>query len=301
MKTTLLLILLTIAPFVQSQNYLQSGSQWRIDGVGLSMVNPCYYTERFVCEITGDSLVLGQTYKKIFHHGIKMEGPTMPNPNSNCASPQTFNKLYALIRQEGLRLYIFNGSEDQLLYDFDLQVGDTLPLSFNNFANDITVDSINTLQVGNETRKVFYLSQQTEVTMIIEGIGHNWGLIGTMQPFEFYETELECYAINDTAYYPSLGAPCELNVGLEELEATVALNAYPNPTNEKILIETGSLSTVQTLHLVDLYGVNCLVENDYQLVDGGISLDLTKLATGIYVVQIMDSNGKIGLVRVVKQ
>ena len=301
MKTSLLLMLLTIAPFVQAQNYLQPGSQWRINGVGLSMVNPCYYTERFVCEITGDSLVLGQTYKKIFHHGIKTEAPTMPDPNSNCAAPETFNKLYALIRQEGLKLYIFNGSEDQLLYDFDLQVGDTLPLSFNNFANDITVDSITTLQVGSETRKVFYLSQQTEVTMIIEGIGHNWGLIGTMQPFEFYETELECYAINDTAYYPSLGAPCELNVALEELEATVALNAYPNPTNEKILIETGSLSTVQTLHLVDLFGVNCLVENTYQLIDDAISLDLTKLATGIYVVQIMDSNGKIGLVRVVKQ
>jgi len=302
MKTRLLFLLLTFvsAPFLKAQNYLQPGSKWRINSTGLSMSNPCYYTKEYACEITGDSLILGQTYKKIVHHGIKTEAQMMPNPSTSCAAPETFYLPYALIRQEGLKLFIYNGAQDELLYDFDLEVGDTLPMSYNNYSNDITVVSIGSLQVGNETRKVFNLSQQSEINVLIEGIGHNWGLIGVMQPFEFYETSLECYGINDTTYYPSLGSPCALTIGLEEWEETLYLHAYPNPTDANFFIEIGSLSTIQTVSIYDVYGNSCLVERISVENTGSISLDLSAVLPGIYIVRMMDSSGRIGSVRVVK-
>ncbi|MBI3238237.1 MAG: hypothetical protein HYZ43_05250, partial [Flavobacteriia bacterium] len=250
------LLFLALVPVSQAQNYLQPGSRWRINASGLSLLEPCYYNEQYVCEITGDSLISGQTYQKIIYHGLRTEGPTSPGPN-NCAPPTTFSRLYALVRQNGLKLYIYNGSGEQLLYDFDLQVGDTLPLSFNNYDDQITVDSITTMQIGNEVRNVFHFTQQNqsfEINKIIEGVGHNWGFIGIMQPFEFNETSLECFAINDTAYYPSLGALCELNVGLSEQQELVLLNAYPNPTDATIVIETESLGQIHRLDLVDIYG-----------------------------------------------
>ncbi|OGS76724.1 MAG: hypothetical protein A3D31_17205 [Candidatus Fluviicola riflensis] len=257
--------------------------------------------EQYVCEIEGDSIIAAQTYQKIICHGLKTEGPTSPGPN-NCEPPTTFNRLYALVRQDGLKLYIYDGSQEQLLYDFDLQVGDTLPLSFNNHDSQVVVDSITTIQIGNEMRNVFHFTQQSqssEINKIIEGVGHNWGFIGTMQPFEFFEFSLECYAINDTAYYPSLGAPCELNVGLSEQLETVLLNSYPNPTDGGIIIETGSLNGIQSWNMFDVYGNKCVVESTGTEA-GSLKLDLRSANPGIYIVSIVDANGKTGIVRVVK-
>lgn len=302
MKAPLLILLLLLSSFSQAQNYLQPGSQWRINATGLSMSAPCYFTEQYVCEITGDSLIGGQTYQKISCHGLKTEGPTSPGPGSNCEPPTTFNRLYALVRQDSLKLYIYDISEEKLLYDFDLQVGDTLPLSYNNYDNQVTVDSITTIQIGNEVRNVFHFTQQnqsSEINKIIEGVGHNWGFIGTMQPFEFFETSLECYAINDTAYYPSLGAPCELNVGLSEQSEVVLLKSYPNPTDATIIIETGSLKASHAWDIFDVYGTKCsVVKNGIEA--GAITLDLSSFKPGVYFVRIVDEDGKMGIVQVVK-
>ena len=296
-----LLLVLGLIPAANAQNYLQPGSQWRINGTGLSMLAPCYFIEQYVCEITGDSLVGGQTYQKMIYHGLKTEGPTSPGP-SNCEPPTTFSRLYALVRQDGLKLYIYDGSQEQLLYDFDLQVGDTLPLSFNNYDNQITVDSITTIQIANEVRKVFHFTQQnqsSQINKIIEGVGHNFGFIGTMQPFEFFETSLECYAINDTVYYPSLNAPCGLDVGLVEQPEAVRLNSYPNPTDGTILIETGSLEAIQTWTVFDVYGTMCSIEKS-TIEDGALKLDLSSFKPGVYVARVVGRNGKMGTVRVVK-
>ena len=302
MKTPLLLLSLLLSFFSDAQNYLHPGSQWRINATGLSMSGPCYFTEQYVCEITGDSVIGGQTYQKIYCHGLKTEGPTMPDPNSNCAPPTTFNRLYALVRQDGLKLYIYDLSEEKLLYDFDLQVGDTLPLSYNNYDNQVTVDSITTIQIGNEVRKVFHFTQQNQayqINKIIEGVGHNWGFIGIMQPFEFFELNLEGYAINDTVYYPYPDAPCGLDVGLPELPETVQLNAYPNPANAAIVIETGTLNSIRKCDVFDVYGNKCSVERK-EMEAGSILLDLSAVSPGIYIVSLVDSDGKSGVARIIK-
>ncbi|MDH4471772.1 MAG: T9SS type A sorting domain-containing protein [Fluviicola sp.] len=304
MKRTfyILLLVLGLIPATYGQNYLQPGSQWRINATGLSMSAECYFTEQYVCEITGDSLVSGQIYKKINCHGLKTEGPTSPNPWSNCQPPTTFNHLYALVRQEGLKLYIYDNPEEKLLYDFDLQVGDTLPLSYNNYDNQVTIDSITTIQIGNEVRNVFHFTQQNqsfEINKIIEGVGHNWGFIGTMQPFEFFETSLECFAINDTTYYPSLGAPCELNVGLSEEPDIVLLTASPNPTDATMVIETGMLGEIHRLDMVDIYGNQCSFKESNS--DAGIvKLNLSTAESGVYIVRIVGENGSVGMTRVVR-
>lgn len=298
----ILLLVLGLIPAAYAQNYLQPGSQWRINATGLSMSAPCYFMEQYVCEIAGDSTIGAQTYKKIICHGLKTEGPTMPDPNSNCAPPTTFSRLYALVRQEGLKLYIYDNSEEILLYDFDLQVGDTLPLSYNNYDNQVTIDSITTLQIGNEVRNVFHFTQQNQsyqINKLIEGVGHNWGFIGTMQPFEFFETSLECYAINDTAYYPSLNAPCGLDVGLPEQPEAVLLTAYPNPVETIVRIETGSMESINTWHVFDVYGSKCSIDN-HSIESGVLNLDLSSLHPGVYFIRITDKKGRAGIARVVK-
>lgn len=298
----ILILALGLIPAAYAQNYLQPGSQWRINATGLSMSGPCYFNEQYVCEIAGDSTIGAQTYKKIICHGLRTEGPTMPDPNSNCAPPTTFSRLYALVRQEGLKMYIYDNSEERLLYDFDLQVGDTLPLSYNNYDNQVFIDSITTIQIGNEVRNVFHFTQQNQsfqINKIIEGVGHNFGFIGIMQPFEFFETSLECFAINDTAYYPSLGAPCELDVSLAELPEMVLLTASPNPTDATIVIETGMLGQIHRLEIVDMLGNQCSFEHSVSNSDA-LTLNLSAAESGVYIVRIIGENGKVGMTRIVR-
>ena len=268
----------------QVPNYLHNSSKWRIDAVGLSVSAPCWTSGKYVCEIVGDTTIGTHTYKKIIHHGFWHEQPIFGNMQP-CAPDYTFSYPYAFLRQDSLKLYIYDNA-DLLLYDFDLEIGDTLPLTYNNFADNITVESISFLQVGTETRKVFQLSSNTGgISELIEGIGHNYGLIGTMQPFEFYENGLVCFTLADTSYYPNFGAPCDLDVSVNEMVNFSSVSVFPNPVTETVSIQTENSSTIQSVFISTLLGerksIDFRISNENTIV-----LNLKNQPSGIYIIEI---------------
>ena len=268
----------------QVPNYLHNSSKWRIDAVGLSISAPCWTSGKYVCEIVGDTTIGPHTYKKIIHHGFWHEQPIFGNMQP-CTPDYTFSYPYAFLRQDSLKLYIYDNS-DLLLYDFDLEIGDTLPMTYNNFADNITVESINFLQVGTETRRVFQLSSNTgDISELIEGIGHNYGLIGTMQPFEFYENGLVCFTLADTSYYPNFGAPCDLDVSVDELINFSSVSVFPNPVTEIISIRTENSSAIQSVFISTLIGE--IKSIDFRISDKKtIELNLKNQPSGIYIIEI---------------
>lgn len=268
----------------QVPNYLHNSSKWRIDAVGLSVSAPCWTSGKYVCEIVGDTTIGPYTYKKIIHHGFWHEQPIFGNMQP-CAPDYTFSYPYAFLRQDSLKLSIYDNA-DLLLYDFDLEIGDTLPLTYNNFADNITVESISFLQVGTETRKVFQLSSNTGgISELIEGIGHNYGLIGTMQPFEFYENGLVCFTLADTSYYPSFGAPCDLDVSVNEMANFSTISVFPNPIAEIVSIRTENSSTVKSVFISTLLGERKSI--DFRISnENTIELNLKNQPSGIYIIEI---------------
>ncbi len=279
-----LLIGINTTACAQVPNYLHNSSKWRIDAVGLSVSAPCWTSGKYVCEIAGDTTIGPYTYKKIIYHGFWHEQPIFGNMQP-CTPDYTFSYNYAFLRQDSLKMYIYDNA-DLLLYDFDLEIGDTLPMTYNNFADNITVESINFLQVGMETRKVFELSSNNgNITELIEGIGHNYGLIGTMQPFEFYENGLVCYTLAETSYYPNLGAPCDLDVSLGEIVNFRFVSVFPNPVTENISIQTENSSAIQTVFISTLLGEQKSI--DFRISDEKtIELSLGNEASGIYFIEI---------------
>jgi hypothetical protein len=268
------------------------------------MTAPCWITREYVVEISGDTIIGTYTYKKMIYHGLHYEQQQSPSPSAPPCNPTyTFSEPYAYLRQDSSKLYIRGIYEqtDSLLYDFDLQIGDSLPLSFNNSLSDIIVTGITTLQVGNESRKVFQLSTNGQpIEQLIEGIGHNWGLIGTMQPFEFSETELVCFSRNDTTYFTSPAGICDLNVGIEETKTVLEASIYPNPTNHTLVLETEFPIDIKTIYALDLFGkrtsltfVN-LNEKQYEV-------NVEYLKNGIYFLQILDSTNLIQTFKFVKE
>lgn len=194
MKSNALLIILLVFSgkmvFGQTPNYLADGSKWRINSMGISFTTPCWTYGKYVVESVGDSVIGGLTYKHLIYHGVISETEISPNPVAVCNPDYTFSYTYGFVRQAGKKLYSYDlmNSVDTLLYDFDLQVGDTLPLTIINSDTAITVTAITNFQVGNETRSIFDLSLNSGGSVkLIEGIGHDKGFLGTMQPFEFAE------------------------------------------------------------------------------------------------------------------
>ena len=279
-----LLIGINTTACAQVPNYLHNSSNWRIDAVGLSVSAPCWTSGKYVCEIAGDTTIGPYTYKKIIYHGFWHEQPIFGNMQP-CTPDYTFSYNYAFLRQDSLKMYIYDNA-DLLLYDFDLEIGDTLPLTYNNFADNITVESINFLQVGTETRRVFQLSSNNgDISELIEGIGHNYGLIGTMQPFEFYENGLVCFTLADTSYYPSFGAPCDLDVNIDEIVDFTAVSVFPNPVAEVVSIRTENSSTIQGVFISTLLGERKSI--DFRISDEKtFELNLKNQPSGIYIIEI---------------
>jgi hypothetical protein len=268
----------------QVPNYLHNSSKWRIDATGLSFTAPCWTSGKYVCEIVGDTTIGPHTYKKIIHHGFWHEQPIFGNMQP-CAPDYTFSFPYAFLRQDSLKMYIYDNA-DLLLYDFDLEIGDTLPLTYNNFSENITVESIDFLQVGLEMRKVFQLSSNNgAITELIEGIGHNYGLIGTMQPFEFFENGLVCFTFADTSYYPSVGAPCDLDVSVAEIVNFSSVSVFPNPVTEIVSIRSENSSAIQSVFVSTLLGERKSI--DFRISDEKtIELNLGDQPSGIYFIEI---------------
>lgn len=290
------LLMTSLVGQAQTPDYLANGSKWRINWTGLSFTQPCWISEKYVVEIVGDTTMAGFTYKKLIHHGEKVEMQINPSPSAPpCAPFELFSRDYAYLRQDGMKMYIVPAvsQNEELLYDFDLQIGDTLPNTYNHNALDIiTVTSIGSISVGSEARKVFYLSANTyNIEKIIEGIGHDLGLIGTMSPFELYETELVCFARNDTTYYSSPAGICDMNLSLTENAAWLNLTLYPNPALNQVGIESNQVADIKAIQAVDAVGR--IVDMSFERVnDTKIEMDLSALESGIYCLRFTTGLGQ---------
>lgn len=280
----------------QSPNYLAANSKWRINSVGLSSVAPCWTQGNYVVEIAGDTVISGLEYKKLIYHGIQLEMMINPVPGQAiCSPPVTFSLPYAFLRQDGWKLYKYelNYQIDTLLYDFELEVGDTLPMTCNNLSNSITVDSISFLQFGNESRKVFHLSENSDqIHFLIEGIGHEKGLIGPMQLFEFFESVLICFQKDDVTYYSNPMEFCGMNVGLENLNSTLHFSIFPNPATDFISIQ-GDLGTQEPISISILDATGRIVLTDAVLKSQeNLLLDISGFQVGFYTLAISAGDKK---------
>lgn len=307
MKSNALLVILLVFSgkmvLCQTPNYLADGSKWRINSVGLSNSAPCWTEGKYVVEIVGDSVIGGLTYKHLIYHGVMSENPINPQPGVMCNADYTFSNLYGFVRQAGKKVYSYDlmNSVDTLLYDFDLQVGDTLPLTIINSDTAITVTAITNFQVGIETRSIFDLSLNSGGSVkLIEGIGHDKGFLGTMQPFEFAEVGLICYSRNDTTYYDNGIDVCDLNVGLNEFQSKIEVEVFPNPTSDIVTITSPQFAEIQSFEVVDLLGAKCTIMVDFSSSEKAV-VNLESLVSGNYILQVHQRNGEVYRLKIVKE
>lgn len=238
--------------------------------------------------IDGDTTVNGIEYLKIYLSGYdRIEW--IPTPYNNYYN----HVFHGFLREEDHKWYTLCGDQDKLLFDFTLEVNDTVYSAFTFTMNvPITIAAIDSVMVGPSYKKRFLLNNEYGAEYIIEDIGATSGLFENMVFFE-WDSELICFATNGISLWGASTEACDLNVNIAENQNTdQVIRVFPNPaqTEARIFIPVFSSETNLQYALYNYSG---------RLVEAGIIasapliISRRGLASGFYILVIADRNRMI--------
>lgn len=246
MKTliTLALLILTLSSYSQlGVHFADSNAFWKTNYSWLPP-GPFGYNAYAENYISGDTVINDLQYKKISHTGYDVF----------CTDIITSGPNYIGALREDIDVkkvyFIPSGHiKDTLLYDYNLQVGDTLPLGYNTIPIDspMYVSSIDTIESNDGLLRMRWnLSAEYhgQFGAIIEGIGSTAGLVENVIVFE-EGSFLRCYYQNDSVVYSNanqcamptdtcfyLGSPEFLN------QDKTKFSCSPNPVFNRLVVST---------------------------------------------------------------
>ncbi len=289
----------------QILDYLEAGTQWS-ENI-LFKEYPCINQHNTIYFLDGDSTIGTHNYQKLHRRGIRQEYPQEGTPGvvvQHCSSTDYFNEFRVLIRQELKKLYVYHPAYgDTLLYDFDLQPGDTLPETINDFGVDI-VSYVDSIAIGNGYRKVFHLAQSSMT--IVEGIGSSNGLLHFFDFLAFaeyfYHTDRRCYKHSQgNIYFAGSASQCFWTMDIPEQSAlNMKLNVFPNPATNSVQLTSGfSLDEIQKVEIINVLGEN--TNCTFYANESGIEVNLETLPAGLYLIRLKLESGWSSAVRVMKE
>lgn len=289
--STLIFLFLIVHSFAQVNDYFLNNPKWQVkyryyDGSGWMGSSDEYnYT------VVGDTIINFLTYKKIQRNGVVTNIGFAGEPlSSSSYSNSTYS---ALLRSVGKKMYYFGGGADStsdiLMYDYNLNVGDTVPLSISSVYNGspvLTVTAIDSFYTSAGYRKRFHLGASL---YLYEGVGTIGGLLEDLfgTPSIESTTELICFSLNDSSYVPSVGLSCDVSTGVVEHTADEFALAFPNPFSNETLISTTVFLKNAILHLYDSKGSLVKV---LPFSGMSVSIDRGELNSGIYCYSIIETD-----------
>lgn len=289
MKKLILLLSFTVLTFFsKSQTWVyhpmpESNATWNFN-----MYIPCWSIislyEDYSITITGDTLINSQTYHKLFTPFVEQS-----YPGTTCGINSTGYK--GAIRQDTTLKKVFfipYDTIEKLLYDFNMQVGDTLKGYLASYLPLYdTVISIDSILVGSNYRKIWFLNQFPAI-YFIEGIGSTYDLTmtspGTNAIGTFPEWSLNCFSQDGNTLFPDTISNCQLITSVYSLEKfSNQINVFPNPSTGSFTIETEN-SMLKEIQLTDLLGKKILFLDKIEKTK--ISID--NINRGTYILTITD-------------
>ncbi len=159
------------------------------------------------------------------------------------------------------KVYIINkmDSIEQLWYDFNMQVGDTLKGYLTDcgpFGGCDTVISMDSVLVGSSYRKRWFLNANYSA-YFIEGVGSTYGLIAKVPAngADYDGIVLDCFQQNGQNLYPDTLGSCPLLTSIATLPSTeMIIKIHPNPSKGIINVDLGSTKISESWTLFSLNG-----------------------------------------------
>ena len=299
MKTTrictLLAALLLMGGWkMQAQDYkplVEDGKQWNVlFSYPWSPPEPqSKYTD--IYKIEGDTLVDGVSYKVMY--ATRNEDLTGWN-------------LWGFIRETEDRKVFSrrpSTSDEQLMYDFSMEVGDTICMCDYGFYECcmVVIEKGETI-VNGEPRQQIVLEYPWgggDGEVWIEGIGSLYGIIDSGSHFlTGGSTNLLCYYEDGDLIWqnttPGYNECYIVNPndpqGVEEDETSLSVSVFPNPSKGEVTIEGVEAAEIKVYN-----GLGQMVKT----FQGSNEITVSGLAEGIYLLRIMDADGENHVARVV--
>ena len=286
----LMFVLMSLNSMAQNE-YLENDPVWTVHSICQAPL-PCINDQQYNYFVNGDTTINNLVYKKIFRSGTgyiwSQQAPPNPCNTGNFSYVETIPSFY--LRSAGKKMFIYDpgNSGDSLLYDFDLNVGDTLPLTYNNFQSDTWISSIDSISTPYGYRKRFSLTGGSWAQYLIEGIGHSKGLVEPLfVPLEC-GFDLICFSLNDTAYFPATGPTCFLAVGESEAPAIESAELFPNPANRQFSISFPKAKSNASIFLVNALGQKICLDSNFN--GNKFSMEVSSFKNGIYFLQVIQDN-----------
>ncbi len=275
----------------------ESGAYWRESSQGYQC---CCSDYQYVLQ--GDTVIGAYTYSKVEHSGVMYAN----NPGGWCITGgySTFFANYtgAIRNDSNTRKVFFVPSgeiAEQLLYDFNLKLHDTLSASYlynpgwygqDNF---IRIESIDSVLVGAIYHMRFGLAimynLQDVYAYLIEGVGSSSGLFGSLfslwPPFEF-GSMLECFSVNGQPALTGDPTSCLLVTSIAKANPSEPYSLFPNPISEKASIRLPANTMQLDLLVTDMSGRIVLWLKDIR---NGCMISREGLSKGMYVYRFISS------------
>ncbi len=280
MKNTFIITLLFFAAIgLNAQEYepiIQDGNEWHtLQATVPGFPHPEQYATLIHC-FAGDTMIDGRVYHEI-----------METVNSGHAP-----MLVGVIREENQKLWYrrvlldASLSEEILLYDFTVSIGDSLVVGGLSSLK-MVVDSVSLENIGGKDRKKIELRYENEEQISetwIEGLGSDQGLLysGWSNPeiTGGYYRALCFHHDGELIWQNEDYEACVITSTVEEAEGAFSL--YPNPTSNEVRIVG-----------VDVREV--LVYNAFgqlvKTVKNTNEISVERMPAGVYLLRIQDKRG----------
>lgn len=208
-----------------------------------------------------------------------------------------------LLREENGKIYELNpiDSIETLIYDFDLQTGDTLFTHQDGSENTRKVIGVSTVKLWDDViRKTISVSCASNVsnpdtTTWIEGIGDIERLFWTKtycakEDANSEKRNVRCFLTNKQAIYSRPGLDDCYTTAIDEPNLE-AIKVYPNPSKNEIHFDIPEGQTISSILLYNTLGQKVITT---ELVKNN-SLDVSEFSRGIYfgVLHLHDGATKI--------
>lgn len=279
--------------FSQVNSYFLNNPVWQTHS-SCSAPYPCIQNETYNYYVNGDTIFNSIVYKKVYKKGYGSY-TWFGSPPVGCSG--TYNYLNTapsyFFRSAGKKIFFRQPTDtiENFLYDFNLAVGDTLPLSYNNSATDVTVVTIDSIYTSSGYRKRFELAGSTWAQYLVEGIGHSKGLIEPLNvPLEC-GYNLDCFSLSDTAYFPLTGQTCNLTVGIVQYKNEFPHSVFPNPFNTFTNFQFNSILNNAELNIYNLYGQN--IKTIKNISADRVKIERGNLSSGLYFYELRQNSKNI--------
>lgn len=284
MKTLLLTLLIPTITF--GQTWAPLGAKWTYTQ---PTVNP-NYTTYTTFESVADTVISGQSCKKIteVHHN----------------SPTTADTFQHFMYSDSNRVYFQASGSWNLLYDFNVQQGDSFLVGhYNQWVKIVSVD---TVTINGFSRKRFEYDAPSFTSefswIVIEGIGH------MIDMFPTYDNQLfgplRCYQDNVVGLYKSeyyygstWNQDCDqIITGIDEPFDSKKVIVFPNPFADQVTFSL-AINGQTIIFLYDFLGQQVL----QQAFTTTTTINTEKLADGIYFYELRNDKGAVKNGKVLKQ